>query len=210
MYSEKIKKVCQDKNISIRDLAKEIGMSFSGLYASLNNDTLKVSTLIQIADVLKMPVINFFGVRKTLDEMLGNTFLDNETVILLSKRHDKFMDQISFIKDFYVLSVMNDIQRGKIPTSYAKDQEGNNINLLTQSEYDTLFDVGESLSSTPFSKWKSGWRDYVLGSHLLDEFYRVIFDTNYLNVREYLSDGFIKDTEILRYWNKYSKQQLFT
>jgi transcriptional regulator with XRE-family HTH domain len=89
MYVEKIKQACNEKNISIRELADKIGMSFSGLYAALNNDTLKVNTLLKIGKVLQLSVNDFFGERKTLTHLSNSSFLDNyefDIIVALSKR----------------------------------------------------------------------------------------------------------------------------
>lgn len=58
--SIKIKKACQAKGINIQELAGKAGvnMSASGLYASLANNTMKVSILLAIAEELEIPVMD--------------------------------------------------------------------------------------------------------------------------------------------------------
>lgn len=52
--------LCRERKISIPDLAKNVGMTFSGLYQALSNDTLKTSTLIEISKILGVTPDYFF------------------------------------------------------------------------------------------------------------------------------------------------------
>lgn len=59
MLAEKIKDLCSNRRMTIPQLAEKIGMSKS-FYTTLKNDSLKVETLIKIADVLEVPITSFF------------------------------------------------------------------------------------------------------------------------------------------------------
>jgi transcriptional regulator with XRE-family HTH domain len=56
---ERIKDLCYDHKMTIPQLAEKIGMS-SSFYSTLKRDSLKVSTLIKIAEVFEVPVSMFF------------------------------------------------------------------------------------------------------------------------------------------------------
>lgn len=60
MISSKIRKVCDDKKVQLNELAKAINLTAGGLNKILNRNDLKVSTLIEIASYLKVPVSSFF------------------------------------------------------------------------------------------------------------------------------------------------------
>ena len=51
---------CNSAGLNIREVAEKIGMTYSGLYAALRNNTLKVETLERIAYLLKIDVADFF------------------------------------------------------------------------------------------------------------------------------------------------------
>lgn len=60
MDYKKIRELCTERGISIPQLAEKIGVSKS-FYTSLKNETLSVSTLEKIADVLEVPIGYFFS-----------------------------------------------------------------------------------------------------------------------------------------------------
>lgn len=59
MIADKIKEICSEKRMTIPQLAEKIGMS-KGFYTTLKNNTLRVDTLLKIAEVLEVPVSTFF------------------------------------------------------------------------------------------------------------------------------------------------------
>ena len=61
MIFNEIKKKINLKNLSVEDVALKIGMSKQGLYAALNNESLRVSDLVKVAGVLEIDVREFFG-----------------------------------------------------------------------------------------------------------------------------------------------------
>jgi transcriptional regulator with XRE-family HTH domain len=60
-YAHKIKSLCNSENITIKDLVKKIGMSVSGFYSALNNNSLKIQTLEKIASHLGVSINYFFN-----------------------------------------------------------------------------------------------------------------------------------------------------
>lgn len=61
MTADKIKEACKLRGISIRTLSEKIGMSFTGLYKAMSNDTFRVNTLKKIANTLELPITFFFN-----------------------------------------------------------------------------------------------------------------------------------------------------
>lgn len=55
-----IKEMCKEKNISLQQLAKEIGITEAGLHQIFKNKTTRVKTLESIANVLRVPINVFF------------------------------------------------------------------------------------------------------------------------------------------------------
>lgn len=50
--SELVKKICQEQNVSMSELARRIGQSRQNLYKKIRRDTLTTDELQQIADAL--------------------------------------------------------------------------------------------------------------------------------------------------------------
>ncbi len=59
-YIKKIENLLAERKIHFQDLAGGIGMSRQGLKNSFNTDTLKVTTLIDIAKFFNVPINYFF------------------------------------------------------------------------------------------------------------------------------------------------------
>ena len=60
MDFDKIKSLCLNKRITIPELSEKIGMSRAGLYTTIKNQTITVTTLEKIAEALEVPVSVFF------------------------------------------------------------------------------------------------------------------------------------------------------
>ena len=60
MDFELIKNLCIEKKITIPELSERIGMSKAGLYTTIKNQTISVTILEKIAEVLEVPVTVFF------------------------------------------------------------------------------------------------------------------------------------------------------
>lgn len=59
--SDRLKNICAQKNISIRDLAESIGVSHTGLYASIRKNSFNTQVLEKIAKSLGVHISVFFG-----------------------------------------------------------------------------------------------------------------------------------------------------
>ena len=59
MVADRIKEICNEKRITIPQLAEKIGVS-KGFYTTLKNNTLRVDTLIKISEILEVPLKSFF------------------------------------------------------------------------------------------------------------------------------------------------------
>ncbi|MEI6143967.1 MAG: helix-turn-helix transcriptional regulator [Mariniphaga sp.] len=60
MNYEKIKEYCDDRGISLPELAKKIELTKSGLYLAISKKTITVEKLEKIATELKVPIWYFF------------------------------------------------------------------------------------------------------------------------------------------------------
>mgnify|MGYP001767211500 CR=1 FL=1 len=56
-----IKRFCDEKGITLPEIAEKIGMSRAGIYSTIEHKTLKVETLEKISDVLSLPISLFFN-----------------------------------------------------------------------------------------------------------------------------------------------------
>jgi transcriptional regulator with XRE-family HTH domain len=89
MYISKIKKLCNDRNTSLKDLANKIEISEQGLHGMLKNHTMQIKTLQSIADYFKVPVTYFFEDNKinenTKEQLLDELYMDFKKMILNKK-----------------------------------------------------------------------------------------------------------------------------
>lgn len=60
LYVRRLKNLMSDKKITYEVLSEITGMTREGLFRSIKKNTLKVNTLIEIADFLNVPVTYFF------------------------------------------------------------------------------------------------------------------------------------------------------
>jgi len=60
MNFNKIREYCEERKITIPDLASRIGISEPGLYQVLRNKSMKVDLLEKVAAVLDFPIWSFF------------------------------------------------------------------------------------------------------------------------------------------------------
>jgi len=68
MNYKKINDLLRRENISIPKLAERVGMSKRGLYASIRNETLSVSTLERIAEALNVSITEFLDEKSGLSQ----------------------------------------------------------------------------------------------------------------------------------------------
>lgn len=205
MYVDKIKRTCQARNISIRDLAKEIGMSFSGLYASLNNNTLKVSALQDISKYLNVPITEL------IDENIYNTngslsdYYSNWIVALSINRYIKLFDKLNYLRDIFIGEVVFNIKFVQVP-SYPFIIPGKPEKLLSNEESISLEIISDNRVGIPYSRLNDSEQGvFQKCDYLFEGFYFTIFYTNRFNINDYMSEILINDTELVKYWESWQK-----
>lgn len=67
-----IRDLAETKNISLRDIAKKIGISEDGLQKIIRNDSTKTATIEEIASILEVPVGIFFDDNKGLNQPIAH------------------------------------------------------------------------------------------------------------------------------------------
>ena len=60
LYINRIRKLIDDKNLTVRDFAEKIGVSEPGIHNMFRTNDMKVSTLQKIADYFDVPITFFF------------------------------------------------------------------------------------------------------------------------------------------------------
>ncbi|TPE43943.1 helix-turn-helix domain-containing protein [Pontibacter mangrovi] len=58
---KKVSQLAKSKGITIKSLADQISMTETGYYAAIRNNSLKLTTLYKIAEVLEVPVSTLIG-----------------------------------------------------------------------------------------------------------------------------------------------------
>lgn len=76
LYINKIKFYCSKRNITLKQLAEDAGISETGLHQMLNRKSMRVETLINIAEVLEVSVCDLLvdddkEARYTVDQFMN-------------------------------------------------------------------------------------------------------------------------------------------
>lgn len=145
MEYNKINKILTDKRLSIPQLADKIGMTKRGLYSSIENKTLTISTLEKIAEVLDVPVTVFFDEQSAnwnnKDLIAKNTKLDIENQDLeerISELNDQLIDKKKIIK--FTEKTLSEIL--DYHTKFTKSLiEKKDIKMLSNPEFQKLSDL---------------------------------------------------------------------
>jgi transcriptional regulator with XRE-family HTH domain len=89
-YINKIKFLCDKKNITLKKLASEIDVSETGLHQMINKSSMKVETLVKIADFLDVPLSYFFeDSEKNTNIVDANDFLEVLKQMVIEKMNKK-------------------------------------------------------------------------------------------------------------------------
>lgn len=203
-----IREICQEKNISLKELSTRVGITQHGLQLILKNNTTKIETLEKIAKILEVNILAFIDYElQEFDYKQGLRFdipayLFNNEISFLSNRYVRFSEIISFYKDYYLFRVMRAIDEGFIPeyNLISKNQTKNVI--LTDKFKEDLLRINSkiNLDFTPFNKLSESQKHEINITMIFDGFYFPIFDINFKNITEYLEDGLINEPEINEYW----------
>lgn len=114
----KIKELARKNQITLKELAEKIGITEQGLYTTFKNESLKVTTLLKISEVLNVDINEFFrgdGANDAFSIMiLQNTLKDLSINFVLAikeaKQYLKEKDIIRYeqaIKNAMDISVMS-------------------------------------------------------------------------------------------------------
>ena len=95
---KKIEKILIEKGISKRDFIDKIGMSNAGYYHMYENNSMKVSVLLRIAEVLETPVLSILGSSHKSDFNLGgqrDSGIIENIVKSLNRQNEEMSRQIT-------------------------------------------------------------------------------------------------------------------
>lgn len=131
MIADKIKEICSEKRMTIPQLAEKIGMS-KGFYTTLKNNTLRVDTLLKIAEVLEVPVNTFFDIEQLPSDKEINTL----EIEILESQLDTLKERLELNKEL-TKHLQNDIfihkYQMKIAYDYLFSLEGDLQSFLVET-----------------------------------------------------------------------------
>ena len=88
----RIKDICREQGIMLKDLAKQLGLTEVGLSKSINGNP-TIGRLEEIANALGVPVTELFD--KSSDEVVGAVRIGKDTHVINSKYDiKKFADKL--------------------------------------------------------------------------------------------------------------------
>lgn len=67
-----IRDLADRKNLSLRDIARRLGISEDGLQKIIRNDSTKTATIEEIAEILEVPVGTFFDDNKYFNQSVAH------------------------------------------------------------------------------------------------------------------------------------------
>ena len=200
-----IRYYCGIKNISIPELAKKIEMSFSGLYSSIRNDTLKTKTLQKIADVFNIKVYDLFYEKENTTISSIKNFMDYPLLDFLSKRTSSLNEKIAFYKDYFIWSILQNLPEFLEVGPPFPDRNKQDT-LLSQNEFHQIQSIPLKTREIPYSQWQTEYKSIIDNTNILIEsFYFIMFYYNFLNITDYLNDNMINKGEINIYWKRWKK-----
>ena len=113
MNYDKIKEYCDDRKISLPDLAKKIDLTKSGLYLAISKKTLTVEKLEKISNALEVPIWYFFDLDpetpyiKEIEQKNNTNKINEETLAQMTKVIDELtrkQENIKTVTYFYGLA----------------------------------------------------------------------------------------------------------
>ncbi len=203
--SQNVKKILEDQNHTFNWLADKLEYSRQGLSNGLSKKTIKFSTLENIAKVLGVSLELILGASEKGDDV-ADDFITDPIVMMTVKRFDKISDKLSYIKDVYVLEICLMLNQQIIP-SYPYDYPGKSKYIINDTRSFELIRLhSKGLSEIPYSKMDRFYTNMINSSgNFFEAFYFGVFNINFSNIINYLSDGFSADAELERYWKEWKR-----
>lgn len=192
-----IRSLCENKNISLKDLAEKIGLSEHGIQRILRTNSTKIETLEKISEVLDVDITVFFTDSEFNFKFNLNDFLENTDLKFMASRYKSFYEKLAFYKDVFVWKVLTMTISGEVPDfPYLQGDQ-----FISKTDKQNILEIPKEMISKPFSQWKlEDIIQFRKVFNIIDAFYFMIFELNFFNIREYLQDEVVKDREVLRYY----------
>ncbi len=209
---EILKEKCKESGISIQELANKIGMSYSGLYSTLKNDTLKVSTLESIAEVLKVSILDIIISRYQVNDgpnfgWTCDNFIRDPQNSIVAERFSTVSEKLDYYKDVFFTEVfsIDDYDTQMAAEMVYPFKHPDRPKYVFKKDNKLKFpDIPLNVRWLPYSKWPEIFKKEVRSfEYLFESFYFLIFYHNKLHIIDYLNEGLIIDSEVLTYYNKW-------
>jgi len=113
MNYEIIKKYCDDKRISLPELAKKVGLSKTGLYLAISKKTLTVEKLEAIVKELDVPIWYFFDLDpeapyiKDIEQQKNRNKINETTLAQMGKVIEELKKRLDNIKTVTTMFIMS-------------------------------------------------------------------------------------------------------
>jgi len=128
----RIQKLAKERQITIKNLCKEVNVSEAGLYYSIKNNTLKVETLLKISKVLDVDARYFFTNEISEEIAKKNQELEKQIYDSARAQLKLYMENANLSKLNFKLKKRNTLIMYYIITKILKDES---IKKLMIAEY---------------------------------------------------------------------------
>lgn len=209
-----IRDLCTVRKITLKELSKRVEISEMGLQRILKTNNIKIDVLEKIADVLDVPVMEFFYPHALMpdDDIIFIDFIEDIVPAVLCKRNKKFSDKLSYYMDYFFLNIFppdshhRHILEIGMKLRYPFKHLSKPKYVFKRKDKSVYPKITNNIRELPFSHWPKEYQKQVKENNfLLESFYFPVFYFNLLNVVDYLNEGLLGDNELTLYWNEWQK-----
>jgi transcriptional regulator with XRE-family HTH domain len=200
-----IRDISKSKNIPFNELSTRVGITPHGLQRIIKSNSTKVETLEKIADALQVDITVFFGTNKSFLEIAPTDLFKNEALKFIAHRIESYYEKLNLYRDVFIWKVLESVN----PSAASKAV---NINPDEWSRFipdhlkQLFVNIPTEAISRPYCSWPSELKYKIHIGIFLDEFYKMLFETNFMNISDLLRDEVIHNEEIITYWNQWEKK----
>jgi transcriptional regulator with XRE-family HTH domain len=152
MNFNKIKNICEQKGLTIPQLAEKIDLSEAGLYQSFRNQSMKVDILEKISTALEVPIWVFFDLnpesaiaplKKENEELRGNLVILETTKAYLEKEVKDLIEMVHILKQLNQSLEKINANNEEMVRNYEKIMDGNKLLHKFSDAIQTIEDIAK-------------------------------------------------------------------
>jgi transcriptional regulator with XRE-family HTH domain len=203
-----IRDISKSKNIPFNELSTRVGITPHGLQRIIKSNSTKVETLEKIADALQVDITVFFGSSNNFLEIAPTDLFKNEALKFIAHRIESYYEKLNLYRDVFIWKVLESVNQSASSKTL-------NINPDEWSKFipdhlkQLFINIPTEAISKPYCSWRSEEKNKIKVGLFLDEFYRMLFETNFMNIADLLRDEVIHNEDVITHWNEWKKSSVY-